>query len=458
MDKTKITHLNEISRRKFIRNTGISALLIGNAFNKGTGIAETVRKPNTDRYQSISLTTHEWYGDIDERLDLPKEWKVETLHNGTLSQPQLTIDEMRKAIRNPIGTKPLRDIAAGKKTAVILFDDLSRPTPANTIAPLVIEELHAGGIKDENILFISMIGSHWAMTHDQVLAKLGFPIVDKYPWINHNVFDNFAKLGKTSGGIPVEVNYYFYTADVKVAIGNLKKHGHPGYSGGAKAIIPGVSSIDSIQSFHTNTMDGKLGSIFHNKSRDNMEEYAYMAGLDFVTQSVCNGHRNIIRLWSGDLRAAFRRGVPEAAKLYETTPVKDADVVIANAYPYTIEEWGKFDWANWSLRQGGTAIAIFQMPLGRVPMHYWGERSGFRKKSYWDSVNIEDPVPNAGQIIIYSQYLHRRDLHYPEGRVKLCRTWDEVLKLVEKKHGAGTRCAVYPYVGIQHEPITVDQA
>ena len=228
MEKIKSSHSDGVSRRKFIANTGMSALLIGNAFYKGTGLAETVRKPNSDRYQSITLTTHEWYGDIDERLDLPIEWKVDTLHNGTLSQPELTTDEMRKAIQNPIGSKPLRDIASGKKTAVILFDDLSRPTPANAIAPLVIEELHAGGIKDENILFISMIGSHWAMTHDEVLAKLGFPLVDKYPWINHNSFDNFAKLGKTSGGIPVEVNYYFYTADVKVAIGNLKKHGHPG--------------------------------------------------------------------------------------------------------------------------------------------------------------------------------------------------------------------------------------
>ena len=86
-----------------------------------------------------------------------------------------------------------------------------------------------------------------------------------------------------------------------------------------------------------------------------MEEYARIAGLDFVTQSVCNGHRKIIRLWSGDLREAFRKGVPEAAKLYETQPVKDADVVIANGYPYAIEEWGKFDWANWSLRQGGNS-------------------------------------------------------------------------------------------------------
>lgn len=458
MDKTKINRLNGTSRREFIENTGISALLIGYAFNKGIGLAETIRTPNADRYQSLTLTTHEWYGDIDERLDLPIEWKVETIHNGTQSQPELTINEMRKAIQNPIGTKPLREIAAGKKTAVILFDDLSRPTPANIIAPLVIEELHAGGIKDENILFISMIGSHWAMTHDEVQAKLGFDIVDKYPWMNHNLIDNFAKLGKTSGGIPVEVNYYFHAADVKVAMGNLKKHSHPGYSGGAKAIIPGVSSINSIQFFHTNTMDGKTGSIFHNKARDNMEEYANIAGLDFVTQSVGNGHRKIIRLWSGDVREAFRRGVPEAVKLYQTEPVKDADVVIANGYPYAIEEYGKFDWANWSLRPGGTAITIFQMPLGRLAMHYWGERNGFKNKSYWDSISINDPVRNAGQMIIYSQYLHHRDLiNYPKGRVVLCRTWDEVLKLVEKRHGAGTRCVVYPYVGIQHEPITVDQ-
>ncbi|MBA7567496.1 hypothetical protein ES708_09208 [subsurface metagenome] len=98
-----------------------------------------------------------------------------------------------------------------------------------------------------------------------------------------------------------------------------------------------------------------------------------------------------------------------------------------------------------------------QSPLARIPIHYWTERSRFNAdRNYWEAKRINDPVRRAGKVIIYSQYLHARDMHYPADKVMICRDWNEVLAEIEKRHGANTKCAVYPYVGVQHEPVKVD--
>ena len=451
------------TRREFLGTAGLGGLLIGNAFRRGTGFAQTIQRPNSDRYQSISLTTHEWFGDIEERLDLPKEWKVDVCYMPGHNLPVLSRAEIRNRINDPINTKRLREIAAGKKTAVILFDDITRPTPANEIVPILIEELKAGGIKDEYIMLVCAMGSHRAATQQEVRAKLGDAIVDNYFWNNHNCFDNFVDLGRTSRGNRIKVNFYVMQADIKVSVSGLKVHGGPGYSGGAKIILPGVSSLDTIEYMHSH-LTGGAGKIYHNDCRGDMEETARLVRLDFTVQTILNGRRQITGIYAGDVVDAFRPAVHEANKRYGTElAAGNPDVVITNPYPRNMQDAATFGWAG-NLREGGTVIDLCQMPLGRYTIHYFNERRDYTGQSAWDNRNFSfgrrrDPVPKAGQIIIFSQYLQYRDmLAFPEGRVKLCKTWDQVLALLQKAHGPSTHVAVYPYVGTQHHPLTIDSA
>ena len=451
------------SRREFIGKTGLG-LLIGSAFLPGTGLAKSIKKPDSDRYQSLTLNTHEWFGDIEERLDIPKEWEVNIHHMKGHENPVLSKEKIRNRINSPINSKPLREIAAGKKTAVILFDDITRATPAGEVAPLVIDELNAGGIKNENILFVCTLGSHAAVTEQDVRAKLGSAIVDNFPWINHNCSNNFADLGRTTLGNRILVNYYVMKADVKISISGIKKHGGAGYSGGAKAILPGVASLDTISYNHhaipgvrgnSNSTVG-TGKIYHNDLRTDMEEAARMAGLDFTIQLLLNGKRQIIGVYAGDLVDAFRPAVHDANKRCETDIAKDADVVIVNCYPRNLQESG-FGWANRSLRSGGTAVVIWQMPLGKSSIHYSSERRLYNGKSFWENQSSGNPAGNAGQVIIFSQYAQYRDvMRYQEKEVHLVRKWENALALLKKAHGDSTSVAVYPYAGSQHEPITLD--
>lgn len=457
-DQTKLQ--SELTRRDFLIRGGMSSLLVGNILKPGRGLAKTIASPDTDRYQSVSVPTHEWFGDIEERLDLPKEWKVNVHHMAGYKSPVLSENEIRQHIQDPVGSKPLREIAAGKKTAVILFDDITRATPFKDIAPIVVEELKKGGVKDEHILFVCTLGSHRGATSQEIRAKLGDAIVDRYAWINHNAFDNFVDVGKTSYGNRIKVNYYVMQADVKVSLSGIKKHYGAGYSGGAKAILPGVSSLDTIEYNHSH-LRGELGKIYHNNLRSDMEEAARLAGLDFTVQILINGKREVIGMYAGDTIEAFREAAHDANKKYHTDMAHDADVVIANGYPRNMQETG-FEWAEPSMREGGTALFIAQMPLGHFTIHYHNERAEWNGHSFWElqagkKMTGLSPLKKAGQLIIFSQYFQHRDvMQYPDGRVTLVKTWEDALTLLEKAHGPSSRVAIYPYIGVQHQPITLD--
>ncbi len=117
MNKMKKIKMRGTTRREFIGKAA-SALLVGSAFNPGMGLAENIKTPDKDRYQSITVNTHEWFGDIEERLDLPKEWNVNIHHMAGYKNPVLSKEEIRSRIQNPINSKMLREIAEGKKKPI----------------------------------------------------------------------------------------------------------------------------------------------------------------------------------------------------------------------------------------------------------------------------------------------------------------------------------------------------
>ncbi len=131
--------------------------------------------------KSVVIPTHEFAGNLDERLDFPADWEVNVMDMRGRNAPVLKSVEIRRGLDKPIGTKSLREIAEGKKTVAITFDDLTRATPTFTVTPWVIEQLKAAGIADENILFIGSFATHRPMTAIEVQAKLGRDIARRFP-------------------------------------------------------------------------------------------------------------------------------------------------------------------------------------------------------------------------------------------------------------------------------------
>jgi nickel-dependent lactate racemase len=413
---------------------------------------------------SVAIPTHEWEGNIDERLDFPGDWKVDVMEMAGHDAPVLTAAQIAATLASPIGTKSLREIAAGKQRVVITFDDLSRPTPAYAIAPWVVGELQAAGIADENILFLGSFGTHHAMTATEVHKKLGPAITQRYAWTNHNPFDNLKDVGKTSYENPVRINQTFMAGDVKICISGVKVHEGAGYGGGAKAILPGVAAITSIAHNHEvvgphSKTSGPVVT-FKNDTRHDMIEAARLAKVDFTVQVVYNQKLQPIAVFSGDIADAHHAGVRVANKHHRTKTFKDADIVISNAYPQCCQADHAQHWMSHSLKEGGTGVLIVQHPLAMDPVHYLhnGE-AGKRFGSYFDisarRMTGKTPGPGNNAQIVYSQYTDRTQMDmYPRG-THFCDKWADVIKILQDRH-TGTVQAAYPYGGLQHQEIELD--
>ena len=198
--------------------------------------------------KSVIIPTHEFAGPngapwIEERLDFPASWDLHVMDMAGHNKPALTPQQIAEQSSQPIGSKSLRELAEGKKTVAISFDDLTRTTPAYAVTPWLMAELTKAGIKDENVLFIGSFGTHRAMTQEEVGRKLGAEVAKRYAWLNHDAFDNLKEVGTTTRENKVLLNQTFLAADLKICISGVKVHQDAGYGGGAKAILPGLAGL-----------------------------------------------------------------------------------------------------------------------------------------------------------------------------------------------------------------------
>ena len=440
-----------LSRREFF---GVGALGIG---AMALAAARTARA-DVDRHgrTHVTVRTKEWYGDDPMTLTFPAGWDVHVQPMAGHDDVPLTDDEIRAALASPVGSPRIADLADGRETACITFDDLTRPTSAHRVMPFIIEELNAAGIRDENIIFQGSYGTHAAMSQMDMTAKLGADIVQRYMVWNHDPYSGNVSVGTTSFGTEVKLNRRFVEADVKITVSGLKPHGMAGYGGGAKAVLPGVADMSSIvnnhEHVHPNSRPRAAKAFLGSNTRKDMEEAAKMVENLVSVNLVANGSRQVTGLVCGDVVEAHHEGVRRAHPRYATEVLESPDIVISNAYPQANEASKELDFARMSLREGGSAVLIQDSPAGQRKIHYLGwkvqeEHSNRRRRRHGL------PVGQAQQVIIFNRYHAKWDeMDYSED-VQFVRSWDEVIERLARVHGDGSKVAVYPTSPYQHGPM-----
>jgi nickel-dependent lactate racemase len=421
--------------------------------------------------KSVIIPTHEFAGVNganyrEERIDFPASWDVNVMDMDGHNLPSLTPQQIADQSNTPIGAKSLRELAEGKKTVAISFDDLTRTTPAYTVTPWITSELTKAGIRDENILFIGSFGTHRAMTQEEIGKKLGPEIARRYAWLNHDVFDNLKNVGTTTRGNKILLNQTFLGADLKICISGIKVHQDAGYGGGAKAILPGLAGLPTIEFNHTQILTKVKTTgpvrIFRNDMRQDMIEAAKMANVDYTVQIMYNDRLRPTHIWAGDIVEAHHAGVRVAAKTYSTPTYKDADIVVANAYPQNAQAFHGALWINYAVRDGGTGVVIVQHPLGLDPVHYLNNRlAGRNGATQFDlTARRRSGAGRASQkktnLIVYSQYLTRNMQNSYKTGTFFFDKWEDVVAKLRELHPGDAKVAVYPYAGMQHQEIELD--
>lgn len=172
------------------------------------------------------------------------------------------IEEVKYAMNNPIGSKRLSEIVKPGEKTVIITSDITRPMPGKTVLPVVIEELNAAGLKNEDITIVFALGNHRKQSEDEKKYLAGEDIYNKIKCIDSDTGDCI-RLGITSRGTPVDIFSRVAKAERRICLGNIEYHYFAGYSGGAKAIMPGVSTRAAIQANHSGMVrdEARAGAI-----------------------------------------------------------------------------------------------------------------------------------------------------------------------------------------------------
>ncbi|MGE5568368.1 MAG: lactate racemase domain-containing protein [Rhodospirillales bacterium] len=447
-----------MNRRSFLGGVP----LIGTALSAGAYQPTTVASLK-GAVKSVVIPTHEFAGNLDERLEFPADWEINVMDMRGRIAPVLSSGEIRRSLDRPIGTKSLRELAEGKKTVAITFDDLTRATPTYAVTPWVVEQLKAAGIADENILFIGSFATHRPMTAIEVQAKLGKDIARRFPWMNHNVFANVREVGVTSFKNRVRLNQTFLAADLKICLSGIKIHNDAGYGGGAKAVLPGLACLETVEYNHNVLMRGNPTTgpvkVFKNEMRLDMIEAARMAKVDFSVQIMYNHKLQPTHVFSGDIVEAHHAGVRVAAKHYCTPTFKDADIVVTNGYPQNAQAFHAQRWIARSVREGGTGVLIIQHPLGLDPVHYLNNRTAGRNGSTYYQIaerRRNARLPRNSALIVYSQYMDRQQMDTYPRATAFADKWEDVIRILRERHKGTARVAVYPYGGMQHEELELD--
>lgn len=288
-----------------------------------------------------------------------------------------------EALANPIGTPKLRNLVKPGDTVCIVVSDITRAWQRMSVyLPYVVQELNDAGIVDDNIRFLIALGYHRRQTPDEHKILLGPELVQRIRVTDHDATDkaNLVNLGKTSRGTPITINKIAADADHLVLTGCCTYHPWVGWGGGKKSILPGISSIESIQHNHLMILNEegqqrpevRSGNIKDNPIYLDMLEIAGVVKPTFIFNVIMGHDGKIAHAVCGDCMQAHEAGCQIVENLYAVPIHELADITISSqgGYPKDIDvcQTGKAIYhTRHATKPGGTMIILSDCSEGIGP-------------------------------------------------------------------------------------------
>lgn len=410
---------------------------------------------------TATVHSRAWYGDEELTLNFPSGWDVEIL--GPKDAPALSDAQIERALAEPIGTSRISELAEGKKSAAIIVDDLSRPTPAAKVVPFLLRELASAGVPKSEIRFVVGGGSHRPLSDEEVAKKIGADVAAEYEATSHDFMSgDLRALGSLDNGMPIYLNRVVADADFKICLGGIYPHGSVGFGGGAKLIVPGIAGFATMFYFHS--FSPSRGHAVIERSgdepdhRDFSEAVAGVLGLDVIANTVLNSRREICGLFVGDFVQAHRKGAHFALETYSTEIPEasraETDLVVLNCYPLDSDpiQTGK---ALWATRHFEKAYRMALNPASDgICYHGLFDQIDYARfvQQKAERTASELPAPQLGnqdQLHVWSEHFLVDDFYKKHPGARLFRDLEQLITLFAEKLPSNAKVAVLPSAGIQ---------
>ena len=238
------------------------------------------------------------------------------------------------SLRDPIGSPPLCERVGPADTVAVVFSDITRPTPNALIVPAVLRELDQAGVARGRITLFNSTGTHRRNTREELVGMLGEEVVSRCRIVQNDaraVGDHVA-VGTTRSGNEIRIQKDFAACSFKILTGFIEPHFFAGFSGGGKAIMPGMAHLDTVMRNHNarniDDANATWAVLDGNPLREEVEEAVAFVRPDFLVNVALNRDRKVTRAFSGDVAAAYRAGTEFVRKTAMVEVASPFDIVV----------------------------------------------------------------------------------------------------------------------------------
>lgn len=304
------------------------------------------------------------FGNSMQEFEIPRKNIIAILEPNEVEVSKKGRDAVLAALQEPIGTPRLRDmVRLGQKIAIIT-SDITRPVPSYKILPHLLKELWYASVNPDDVTVVFALGVHRGHTESEQRKLVGEEVFSKVSCIDSDC-GGFIRMGTTQRGTPVDIARVVAHADIRIGVANIEYHYFAGYSGGAKSLMPGVSTREAVQSNHSLMAlpEASAGRLDDNPVRRDLEDALNYCPLHFIVNVVMDEQKEIVCAVAGDAIKAHRRGCAFLDKLYLKRIKCRADIVIASqgGYPKDLNLYQTqkaLENAKHAVKKGGIIILV----------------------------------------------------------------------------------------------------
>ncbi|MDQ3792523.1 MAG: nickel-dependent lactate racemase [Actinomycetota bacterium] len=287
------------------------------------------------------METRLQYGTVELPVEIPSSDVIvlRTKHEEGLPDEAAAF---REAVRDPIGSAPLKEVVGATDRVAVVIPDITRPLPSDRLLPWLFEEL--SHVPPENFTIVNGTGSHRPNTEEELAAMVGREVASSYRIVNHDAHDpnTLAFAGTSPEGRGVYMNREYVEADRRIVLGFIEPHFMAGFSGGYKGVFPAVADIDSIMHYHRASVIGHArstwGVLEENPTQDQIRANGSLLPVDFLVNVTINRQREITGFFCGEVLAAHERGCEANKRAVMVACEREFPIVVTTNGGYPLDQ------------------------------------------------------------------------------------------------------------------------
>jgi len=269
------------------------------------------------------------------------------IYESSFPEPTAQAGELvLKAINNPLETPPLKEALKARRPGyvVIVVSDITRPIPYSQFLPEILNLIESVGVPLKEIVILVATGMHRPSTPEEKREMFGPDVMTRYRIIDHHAEhqeDLMEISGESWSGMKVRLNRFFVEAGFRIVTGLVEPHFMAGFSGGRKAILPGLASLDTIKQFHGETfLSNPLasnGMLDGNPCHEESLSVSRLVGVNFSLNVVLNKNHKVIRAFAGDIEKAHQAACEFVRQCACIGVSQETDVALTTSGGYPLD-------------------------------------------------------------------------------------------------------------------------